>query len=126
MCIIKFSHYNLRAHRALLEQLKDFYIDVVGLYEGERPPFKAFGYWLYAADQDVLHLTEAAIDESRPAHAQNTFDHIAFRATHRGEFETRLQQHFIFYTIENVPNSKHVQLFFKDPAGNGLEINFIE
>lgn len=126
MGIIRFSHYNLRAQRALLDELCEFYVQVVGLQDGERPPFKAFGYWLYAAGQDVLHLTEAAEDESRPSHVQGTFDHVAFRGEQRAEFEQRLIQRCIAYTVDHVPSRRQVQLFFKDPAGNGVEINFIE
>ena len=59
MPAIGFSHYNLRAPRALLDELREFYCDVVGLELGARPPFRSFGYWLYAGGHPVLHLSEA-------------------------------------------------------------------
>jgi hypothetical protein len=63
-----FSHYNLRAPHALLETLRAFYSEVVGLTPGARPAFTSFGYWLYAGDEAVLHLSEArAGSEPSPA-----------------------------------------------------------
>ena len=59
MPVHAFDHYNLRAPRALLDELCAFYRDVVGLTVGERPPFRRFGYWLYAGVRPVLHLGEA-------------------------------------------------------------------
>ena len=51
------NHYNLRADEETIEVLKDFYIEIVGLKLGHRPPFKNGGYWLYANQKDVLHLS---------------------------------------------------------------------
>ena len=52
-------------------------MDVVGLTVGERPPFQSFGYWLYAGEKNVLHLTEEAIDDPREVGSHLTFDHVA-------------------------------------------------
>jgi glyoxylase I family protein len=57
MNVLSFSHYNLRAPRELLDTLCSFYTEVIGLRVGERTPLMSFGYWLYAGQQDVLHLT---------------------------------------------------------------------
>ena len=72
MSILSFSHYNLRAPRELLDTLCSFYTEVVGLRVGERPLFISFGYWLYAGQKDVLHLTEARNDEVRSIEATTT------------------------------------------------------
>ena len=126
MATLGFSHYNLRAPRALLESLRAFYCDVVGLAVGERPPFVTFGYWLYAGGHDVLHLSESAADEARALGVSTTFDHAAFRCAGRGEFEHRLAECGIDYKVAQVPATGVVQLFFKDPAGNGVELNFTD
>jgi catechol-2,3-dioxygenase len=122
--ILAFSHYNLRAQRELLDALCSFYTEVVGLRVGERPPFKRFGYWLYAGEQDVLHLTEANRDEVRSSEAATTFDHAAFSCAGRSEYESALAMRGIEYEVAHVPQTGQVQLFFKDPAGNGVELNF--
>jgi catechol-2,3-dioxygenase len=122
--VLSFSHYNLRAPRELLEALRVFYTEIVGLQVGERPPFTSFGYWLYAGDQAVLHLGEAGHGEIRSTPATTSFDHAAFNCVGRREFEARLERHGIEYELARVPQTGQVQLFFNDPAGNGVELNF--
>jgi catechol-2,3-dioxygenase len=122
--ITSFSHYNLRAPRPLLDKLRDFYCNIVGLRLGDRPPFASFGYWLNAGEFDVLHLTESSADEHRVTHTATTFDHAAFNCRNRAEVETRLTANGIKYETARVPLTGRVQLFFSDPAGNGVELNF--
>lgn len=124
MSIIDFNHYNLRAPRELLDRLKDFYVNVVGLADGPRPPFQSFGYWLYASDKDVLHLTETAPNEVRTIGVETTFDHIAFSCRNAPNVEARLREHGVEYSRHIVPDRGDIQLFFKDVAGNGIELNF--
>ena len=52
------NHYNLRSNSKMMEILKLFYIEVVGLKLGVRPPFKSNGYWLNVGTKDILHLSE--------------------------------------------------------------------
>jgi len=124
MPTLAFAHYNLRAPRPVLESLRAFYSEVVGLRVGERPPFRSFGYWLYAGGQDVLHLSEAGPEENRSRLGGTTFDHVAFRCSGRAEFEQRLVERGIRYELAEVPQTGAQQLFFNDPAGNGVELNF--
>jgi catechol 2,3-dioxygenase-like lactoylglutathione lyase family enzyme len=124
MPVIGFGHYNLRAPRRLLDRLCRFYTDIVGLTVGERPPFDRAGYWLYAGGQDILHLIEASPDEARATDVATTFDHAAFRCAGRRDFEELLGQNGIAYRVTHVPLTGQVQLMLKDPAGNGVELNF--
>jgi catechol-2,3-dioxygenase len=118
------SHYNFRAHRDLLERLRVFYCDVVGLSVGYRPPFTSFGYWLYAGDDAVLHLTEAAPTEVRPEGAVATFDHAAFSCHDRGSWERMLTERGIAYEVSPIPLTSQMQIAFRDLAGNGVELIF--
>jgi catechol-2,3-dioxygenase len=124
MPIAGFDHYNLRADRAVLDELRDFYRDVVGLAVGDRPPFRRFGYWLYSGDKAVLHLSLSDDGEQRSRTAVNTFSHAAFNCTGRPEFEARLKRLGIPYRTAQVPLLNIAQLFFHDPAGNGVELQF--
>jgi catechol 2,3-dioxygenase-like lactoylglutathione lyase family enzyme len=124
MPVQAFDHYNLRAPRALLEDLCAFYRDVVGLTVGARPPFRRFGYWLYAGSRPILHLGEAYEDESCAAGVEGTFNHASFNCTGRSEFEARLAARGIAFRTARVPLTGQVQLFFRDPAGNGVELGF--
>jgi catechol 2,3-dioxygenase-like lactoylglutathione lyase family enzyme len=118
------NHYNLRAPRPLLEALRDFYCEVVGLHVGARPPLASFGYWLYAGGQGVLHLSEARESEQRAPAAPGTFDHVAFTCTDSAGYQQLLERKGIPYRRAQVPQTGQVQLFFQDPAGNGVELNF--
>jgi catechol 2,3-dioxygenase-like lactoylglutathione lyase family enzyme len=119
-----FNHYNLRAPRPLLDELRDFYCDIVGFYEGERPAFRSFGYWLYAGGRDVLHLSECSPGEQRAVHVATTFDHVAFTCTDFVGTRARLETLGIAFGQREVAATGIRQLFFKDPAGNGVEFNF--
>ena len=59
MQIISLDHFNLSAPSAVLEELRRFYCDVLGLTVGRRPPFGSDGYWLYAGDLALVHLSVA-------------------------------------------------------------------
>jgi catechol-2,3-dioxygenase len=124
MTVRGFDHYNLRAARPMLDELRDFYCGVVGLTVGERPPFRRFGYWLYSDDKAVLHLSLADDGEERSSTAVNTFSHAAFNCTGRVELEQRLKSRGIPYRTAQVPLLNIAQLFFHDPAGNGVELQF--
>ena len=124
MPIISFSHYNLQAPRELLDRLRDFYTGVVGLTLGDRPPFDSSGYWLYAGDEAVLHLTESVRDEGGRVGVQTTFGHGAFNCTGRRDVEHALTRQGVQDEVAHVPVTGQVQLFFRDPAGNGVELNF--
>jgi catechol-2,3-dioxygenase len=124
MPVSRLDHYNLRAGRDLLDALRTFYVTVVGLEAGERPPLNSFGYWLYAGSEAVLHLSEASPGELRTSHVRGTFDHVAFACTDLPGFEARLSTLGIVYRRGQVPRTGQIQLFFSDPAGNGVELNF--
>ena len=126
MTVVAFNHFNLRAERQLMERLRSFYVDVVGLRVGDRPPFTFGGYWLYLGGQAVLHLVD---DASAPAEGEarrGTFDHVAFSCTGLAAMEQRLTAQGVSYRRAVVPGRRQTQLFVSDPAGNGVEFNFDE
>lgn len=124
MPITAFSHYNLRASGDVMEELRDFYTNVVGMREGDRPPFKSNGYWLYIGEVPVLHLVESSPGESCTPHVTNTFDHVAISATDIEGMQSLLREAGVEFERREVPLLGHQQLFLKDPAGNGVEFIF--
>ena len=48
------QHYTIEPQD--LERTKDFYVDVLGLEIGDRPPLDFPGYWLYSGGQATVHL----------------------------------------------------------------------
>jgi DNA-binding Lrp family transcriptional regulator len=78
------QHYTIEPSD--LERTKDFYCDVLGLENGDRPPLDFPGYWLYSGGTATVHLmgtrkpregivvrgTEKKYDDT------GRLDHIAF------------------------------------------------
>ena len=120
------NHYNLRSDAQTMEQLKEFYVSVVGLSLGNRPPFESNGYWLYAGDKDVLHLSETKNNEKKQHHLDGTFDHMAFSATGLDYFSKKLKENNINFYYREVPEIGTKQIFFKDIVGNGIELIFTD
>lgn len=121
------GHVNLRAPAAMIERLRRFYVDVIGLREGPRPQFRSgsHGHWLYAGDTDVVHLTITRDDAPAPAH-QSCFNHLAFDCDDLAGTRARLAAAGIAYTTDIVDELHQVQLFLTDPAGIGVELTFSE
>jgi catechol-2,3-dioxygenase len=126
MSITGLSHINLRANRELVDKLCSFYVEVVGLRIGDRPPFKSSGYWLYAGDWPIVHLVETPSGENCAVATVTILDHVAFAVSELDDVELRLRHHAIKYERRQVPLTGQEQLFFEDPAGNGVELIFDE
>jgi len=124
MTIVAFNHFNLRAPLPLTDALRDFYVDVVGLQVGWRPPFDFPGYWLYLGDQAVLHLVGVPGAREDAVVRSGTFDHVAFTCTGLAQTEARLREKGVAWRSVRVPGTQQIQLFLTDPAGNGVELNF--
>jgi catechol 2,3-dioxygenase-like lactoylglutathione lyase family enzyme len=121
---MRIDHINIAAPAELLEQVKDFYCAVFDFTEGFRPDFsQSKGYWLYAEDRPLIHLSVKDVyygDDIR-----SHIDHIAFRMTGLRSVADRLEAIGIDFRADYVPEISMTQLFFRDPAGNGLEANFV-
>ena len=124
MTVKNLDHFNIRAREPLLEELREFYCDLIGLSEGFRPPFEEAGYWLYAGELAILHLSVAGADESLPSHVESTLNHVALECSGKSVFEKRLNENAIPYEYASVPGTTVEQIFLKDPAGNGIELSF--
>ena len=120
------DHYNLRSDEKMIETLKDFYINIVRLKLGYRPPFKSKGYWLYAKEKDVLHLSSSKDNIKNLINIDSTLDHVSFSANDKSFLMETLEKNNIVFKERHIPEINIDQLFFKDPAGNGIELIFKE
>ena len=118
------NHYNLRSEAKMMEILKIFYIEIVGLELGVRPAFQSNGYWLNISGKDILHLSETKKNYCNPVNIKSTFDHMAFTAEDRDKYIKILEKKEIKFHLRVVPEIETEQIFFKDPAGNGIELIF--
>lgn len=117
MTVRSVGHVNLRARAETIEQLRRFYVDIVGLCEGPRPAFQSGsrGYWLYAGERDVLHLTIARTGGATKPPA-GVFNHLAFDCDDLNATRARLDTAGITYQTDAVDELGQVQLFLTHPA----------
>lgn len=118
------NHFNIAAPAALLSQVRDFYVDVVGLEEGYRPDFGVPGYWLYAGGNAVLHLLELDTADQAPTGDPGFLDHVAFTCRDLESTESHLRQLGVEYRKRDFSDFGLMQLFIRDPTGLGVEMNF--
>jgi catechol 2,3-dioxygenase-like lactoylglutathione lyase family enzyme len=98
-----------------------FYGDLLGLRAGPRPPFTFPGAWLYAGDHPVLHLVGGrGREQLRPG----VIDHMAFSATGLRDTLARLGARGLEHTCRRLPGGGMWQLFFHDPNGARVELDF--
>jgi catechol 2,3-dioxygenase-like lactoylglutathione lyase family enzyme len=115
-----------------LERTKAFYVDVLGLDVGERPPLDFPGYWLYSGGVATVHLMgtrqprEGIVVRGTETKYEDTgrLDHIAFAASDVEEVRSRLTAKGVSFREQIVPRSGDTQIFLYDPDGVGVELNF--
>jgi catechol 2,3-dioxygenase-like lactoylglutathione lyase family enzyme len=113
----------------------DFYHRALGLTIGARPDFEFAGHWLYAGGVVCLHIAErrsysafvAARGMVAPsAAAAEAIHHIAFAASDYDAALARLRAAGVDPFRNATPGGETRQLFFNDPDGLAIEVNFIE
>lgn len=118
--IRRLDHVNVRT--AQLSALARFYVEVLGLTEGERPPLGFPGAWLYAGEAAVIHLVEVA-EQPRPEGALR-LEHFAFTATGLAEFQARLERLGVQFRKSRQPGTGNVVINLQDPDGNRVHVDF--
>jgi catechol 2,3-dioxygenase-like lactoylglutathione lyase family enzyme len=121
MAVDGLQHINI--HVADVERSKDFYVRVLGLRIGPRPPVASVGYWLYLSDQPVIHLVQRTAEAS-PGVDTGAIDHVAFHATDLDLTRRVLQAEGMPFREAVIPRDRTVQLFVHDPDGVTIELNF--
>jgi catechol 2,3-dioxygenase-like lactoylglutathione lyase family enzyme len=115
-----------------LERSKDFYVDVLGLKVGDRPPLDFPGYWLYSGGVATVHLMgtrkprEGIVVRGTEKNYDDTgrLDHIAFAATDVDGVRKQLASKGVKFRESIVPRTGDTQIFLYDPDGVGVELNF--
>ena len=120
MTVLGLDHVNIAGPAALIESVRTFYVDVLGLVDGERPSFRTRGYWLYAGGQAIVHLTIA----ERAHGGSSSLDHFALRCEGLETLTARRERLGVEFTLDPARPGKASQLFLRDPAGVGVELNF--
>ena len=123
MPVVRLDHYNIRVPLGRLEALCRFYVEALGLTVGERPPFRTTGFWLYAEGHPLLHLVAFQGDGGARL-STGSFNHVALKCRDFAATQARLDAHGVVYQVEEVPLLKQRQIFFTDPEGIAVELNF--
>jgi catechol 2,3-dioxygenase-like lactoylglutathione lyase family enzyme len=137
MIVAKLAHYAVRTSD--IEASRHFYVDVLGLRIGFRPPFNFPGLWLYAGEDErdfgIVHLIgescdgRAGLDDYLGARGANqvgsgALDHVAFLAANWDDLRRRLEDRGLEFVERSVPALGLHQVFITDPAGVIVELNF--
>jgi len=119
--MITLDHINISAPMELLDSVKDFYCFIFDMQTEYRPSINKKGYWLYADDKALIHLSESDqhCKNEKPVH----LDHIAFKLHNINTVASRLELLKIPYTSQKISDIQLNQLFFHDPSGTRIEIN---
>ena len=112
------NHFNVLTDD--VEATRRFYVEVVGLTDGERPPLGFDGAWLYAGGRAILHVSKARLPEPRAG----VIDHMAFTATDLAGTVKRLEARGIPYKLSQQVGTRLWQVFFHDPMGARVELDF--
>jgi catechol 2,3-dioxygenase-like lactoylglutathione lyase family enzyme len=119
MPLTSLDHVNIRT--ADLEAMARFYIEIMGLRNGERPPFSNPGIWLYCGDTAAVHLVG---QDRSPKVAETRIEHFAFKAQGLADFLALLRDNTVAYSVSVVPERGIRQVNLYDPDGNHIEVQY--
>ena len=134
MITSRLDHYSIRTTK--LDETRRFYVEIMSLVDGDRPPFNFPGAWLYSNGQAVVHLVGIAPHDSSglidylgakgkaESSGTGTIDHVAFVCTGLSEMRGRLKSRAIQFRERTVPDLNLHQLFIEDPNGVTIELNY--
>lgn len=102
-----------------------FYEDHLDLKPGARPPFAFPGAWLYAEGgkgrDPILHIVAG---QQKKDLVKGVIDHMAFSGRGLADAVMKLKERNIKYELRQLPAYGTWQLFFFDPNGAKVEIDF--
>jgi catechol 2,3-dioxygenase-like lactoylglutathione lyase family enzyme len=119
-----------------IDATRDWYARVLGMKSGPHPDFGFPVHWMYIGDVDVVHIGPSAkmagaiqkqyLGRTSQASGQGTgaIDHIAFRASGLPEMMEHLRKEKIEFRQRRANGQALFQLFFHDPNGIKIELNF--
>jgi catechol 2,3-dioxygenase-like lactoylglutathione lyase family enzyme len=119
MAVIGMNHFTVLARD--LQETKSFYVDLLGLVQGERPDLGFPGAWLYAGGAAVLHIVAG---RALPADPRGVIDHMAFTARDLAGTVSRLRARHQRYDLRRQAGAGIWQLFCFDPNGARVELDF--
>ena len=118
MAIEGMNHFNVLTDD--VEATRRFYVGILGLEEGYRPPFSFDGLWLYAGGRPILHISASKL----PGERAGVIDHLAFTSRHLKATIARLEAPQVAYRLSKQVGTNLWQGFCHDPMGAKVELDF--
>jgi catechol 2,3-dioxygenase-like lactoylglutathione lyase family enzyme len=122
MQIKKLDHVNVQTTQ--LEEMVNWYRQVLSLPTGPRPNFSFPGAWLYVGDGAAIHLVAHDGPPGAGSETALKIEHYAFQASGLKEFEVHLKQIGEPYRRVDLAAANLVQINLWDPDGNHIHIDF--
>ena len=123
MSVTAMNHFTILTDD--VEATLAFYRDHLDLAPGARPPFTFPGAWLYAdggkGTDPILHVI-GGVDRARLV--KGVIDHMAFSGQGLAGAVAKLKAKGLPYELRKLPQYGAWQLFFSDPNGAKVEIDF--
>jgi catechol 2,3-dioxygenase-like lactoylglutathione lyase family enzyme len=119
-----------------IDATRDWYARVLGMRPGPHPDFGFPVHWMYLGDVDVVHIGPSAkganevqkkyLGRTSEGSADGTgaIDHVAFRAKGLREMLVHLRAEGIPFTQRRANGQALFQIFFYDPNGIKIELNY--
>ena len=119
-----------------IDATRDWYARVLGMSSGPHPDFGFPVHWMYVNGVDVVHIGPSAKmagaiqkqylgrTSQASAHGTGAIDHIAFRATGLRQMLQHLRAEGVSFSQRRANGQALFQLFFHDPNGIKIELNF--
>lgn len=123
MAVTAMNHFNILTDD--LPATLAFYEEHLNLKPGARPPFNFPGAWLYAdggkGRDPILHIVAG---KQKKDLVKGVIDHMAFTGSGLAKAVEKLKGRGIAYELRKLPAYGTWQLFFHDPNGAKVEIDF--
>lgn len=119
-----------------IDATRDWYARVLGMKSGPHPDFGFPVHWMYLGGVDVVHIGPSAknagdiqkqyLGRTSQGSGSGTgaIDHIAFRATGLSQMIQHLRSEGIPFSQRRANGQALFQLFFYDPNGIKIELNY--
>jgi catechol 2,3-dioxygenase-like lactoylglutathione lyase family enzyme len=119
-----------------IDATRDWYARVLGMRSGPHPDFGFPVHWMYLGERDIVHIGPSAKGASEiqkkylgrtsqdSGSGTGALDHIAFRASGLKQMLEHLRAEKIPFSQRRANGQALFQLFFYDPNGVKIELNY--